>query len=64
VLDGLSRVPLPLLKAGSPSKAKGHRELKNLKCSINYEGSSRGKDKRKRSDVELFGLFCGLLVSF
>jgi len=47
MLDGLSRVPLPLLKASSVSKPKGRRELYNLKCSINYEGSSRGKGNRK-----------------
>jgi hypothetical protein len=34
----------------SPSKPKGRRELKNLECSINFDGrgdySSRGKGKR------------------
>jgi hypothetical protein len=29
--------------------AKGSRELKNLDCSINFEGSSRGKGKRALS---------------
>jgi len=47
VLNGLSRVPLLPSKAGSASKPKGQRELNNLKCSINYEGSSRGKGKKK-----------------
>jgi len=47
MLDGLSWVPFPLSKAGSVSKPKGRRELYNLNCSINYEGSSHGKGNRK-----------------
>lgn len=39
----------------SSSKLKGYRELKNLKCSINFEargvGSSREKGKRARAVV-------------
>jgi hypothetical protein len=47
-LDGMSRVSPPLpSKAVSTSKLKGQRELNNLKCSVNYEGSSRGKGIRK-----------------
>jgi hypothetical protein len=40
VLDGMSRVP-------PPSTSKRQRELNNLKGSVNYEGSSRGKGTRK-----------------
>jgi hypothetical protein len=37
--------------SATPSKCgtKGKRELKNLECSINFEGSSRGKMKRALS---------------
>jgi hypothetical protein len=37
--------------SATPSKrgTKGKRELKNLECSINFEGSSRGKRKRALS---------------
>jgi hypothetical protein len=48
VLNGMSRVPIPVTsKVGSTSKPKGQRDLNNLKCSINYEGSRHGKGTRK-----------------